>query len=51
MKHLGRQIVLRFTRQALLDAGLLARSTSELVVTGDLASGVQIVAHVPVNVH
>jgi len=47
----GGRIVLRFARQALLDAGLLTRSTSELVVTGDLASGVQILAHVPVNVH
>jgi len=44
-------ITLRFARQALIDAGLLTRTTTELVVTGALAKGVQIASHVPVNVH
>ncbi len=47
----GGTITLRFARQALVDAGLLTPATTELVITGVLASGVQIVSHVPVNVH
>ncbi len=45
------ELVLRFARKDLLDAGVLTPATSELVVAGTLAGGVQIVSHVPVIVH
>jgi len=39
---------LHFSRRALIDAGLLSSSTTELVLFANLTTGVQIVAHIPV---
>lgn len=45
------RIVLRFNAQALIDAGLITTSTTELDLTGNLFNGVQIISHVPFTVH
>jgi hypothetical protein len=39
-------ITLRFARQALVDAGVLTSSTTQLDVIGDLTTGMQIVSQV-----
>jgi hypothetical protein len=43
-------IALRFDRQALVDAGVLTPSTTQLDVIGDLTTGMQIVSQVPFSV-
>ena len=46
----GTSITLRFNRQALVDAGVLTPTTTQLDVIGDLTTGMQIVSHVPFSV-
>jgi PKD repeat protein len=43
-------ITLRFNRQALVDAGVLTPTTTQLDVIGDLTTGMQIVSQVPFSV-
>src|SRR6185369_10312442 len=43
-------IALRFNRQALVDAGVLTPTTTQLDVIGDLTTGMQIVSQVPFSV-
>jgi hypothetical protein len=43
-------ITLRFDRQALADAGVLAPGTTQIDVTGDLTTGMQIVSRVALSV-
>ncbi|HEY4101932.1 MAG TPA: DNA/RNA non-specific endonuclease [Gemmatimonadales bacterium] len=45
--HDAGTIVLRFARKDLVDAGVVTSSTTELVVTGTLSNGIEIVSHVP----
>jgi DNA/RNA endonuclease G (NUC1) len=47
----GHRLSLDFSRQALIQAGLLTSGTTELTVVATLRSGVQIVSHLPVSVH
>jgi DNA/RNA endonuclease G (NUC1) len=44
-------LVLRFNAQTLIDAGALTSTTTELDVTGNLSTGVQIISRVPFTVH
>jgi len=46
----GTNITLRFPRQALVDAGVLTPTTTQLDVIGDLTTGMQIVSQVPFSV-
>jgi len=46
----GTNITLRFSRQALVDAGVLTPTTTQLDVIGDLTTGMQIVSQVPFSV-
>ena len=46
----GLRTRLRFSRQALVAAGLLAAGTTQLDVVANLTNGIQIIAHVPVAV-
>jgi len=46
----GTNITLRFSRQALVDAGVLTPTTTQLDVIGDLSTGMQIVSQVPFSV-
>jgi len=45
------RIVLRFNAQALIDAGLITASSTELDLTGNLSTGVQIISRVTLTVH
>jgi hypothetical protein len=47
----GKRLALHFDRKALVDAGLLSTSTSELVLTANLTTGMQIVATTTVAPH
>jgi len=47
----GKRIALHFDRKALVDAGLLTTSTSELVLLANLTTGMQIVARTTVAPH
>jgi DNA/RNA endonuclease G (NUC1) len=47
----GRRLSLDFSRKALIDAGALTSSTTELVLTATLADGRQIVSHIAVSTH
>ena len=47
----GGALTLNFSRRALIDAGLLTPSTTELDLTGSLSTGVLIVGQVSVSVH
>jgi PKD repeat protein len=44
-------LVMRFSRAALIDAGALAASSTELVLFADLRDGTQIVGHAAVQTH
>jgi hypothetical protein len=44
-----KRLALHFDRKALIDAGLLSGSTTELVLFANLTTGVQIIAHTPVT--
>jgi DNA/RNA endonuclease G (NUC1) len=46
----GTNITLRFSRQALVDAGVLTPTTTQLDIIGDLSTGMQIVSQVPFSV-
>jgi hypothetical protein len=46
----GTNITLRFSRQALVDAGVLTPTTTQLDIIGDLSTGLQIVSQVPFSV-
>ena len=47
----GGTLTLHFSRRALVDAGVLTPSTTELDLTGSLTTGVQIAAQLSVTVH
>jgi PKD repeat protein len=47
----GKRLALHFDRKALIDAGLLSTSTTELVLLANLTTGVQIVARTTVTPH
>jgi DNA/RNA endonuclease G (NUC1) len=47
----GKRLALHFDRKALVDAGLLSTSTSELVLLANLTTGMQIVARTTVAPH
>jgi DNA/RNA endonuclease G (NUC1)/uncharacterized protein YjdB/PKD repeat protein len=44
-------ITLRFDKQALVDAGVITPSTTQLEIIGDLSTGMQIVSHVAFTAH
>lgn len=45
------RLALHFSRRALIDAGVLTPSTTELDLTGALTTGVRIAAQLAVGVH
>jgi DNA/RNA endonuclease G (NUC1) len=47
----GKRLALHFDRKALIDAGLLTSSTTELVLLANLTTGMQIIARVAVTPH
>ena len=47
----GKRLALHFDRKALVDAGLVTTSTSELVLLANLTTGMQIVARTTVAPH
>jgi hypothetical protein len=47
----GSRLGLHFDRKALIDAGLLSSSTTELVLLANLTTGVQIIARTTVTPH
>jgi DNA/RNA endonuclease G (NUC1) len=47
----GKRLGLHFERKALIDAGLLSSSTTELVLLANLTTGVQIIARTTVTPH
>ena len=47
----GGALTLNFSRRALVDAGVLTSSTTELDLTGSLSTGVLIAGQVSVSVH
>jgi DNA/RNA endonuclease G (NUC1) len=47
----GHRLSLDFSRQALIQAGVLTATTTQLTVEATLQSGIQIVSRVPVSVH
>jgi DNA/RNA endonuclease G (NUC1) len=47
----GGALTLNFSRRALVDAGVLSPSTTELDLTGSLTTGVQIASQIGVSVH
>jgi len=47
----GKRLALHFERKALIDAGVLSLSTTELVLVANLTTGVQIVARTTVSPH
>ena len=47
----GNSLTLNFSRRALMDAGVLTPSSTELDLTGSLTTGVQITGAVSVVVH
>jgi DNA/RNA endonuclease G (NUC1) len=49
VKNRGLTVELTFSKRALMDAGLLTGSTSELTLTGALTNGIQIVSHLSVT--
>ncbi|MDB4876641.1 MAG: non-specific endonuclease [Gemmatimonadetes bacterium] len=51
IEHGGQRLSLDFSRKALIAAGMLTANTTELVLTANLTSGVQVVSHIPVSVH
>jgi hypothetical protein len=47
----GKRLGLHFERKALIDAGLLSSSTTELVLLANLTTGVQIIARATITPH
>jgi hypothetical protein len=47
----GKRLGLHFDRKALIDAGVLSSSTTELVLLANLTTGVQIIARTTVTPH